>query len=77
MSCQGCSKKVELALNGIKEIFAVVTLMPLEATVSIEQHVPLKTLQETLSKAGDYRILAIGHHHPADAHQHNALSLKA
>lgn len=36
MSCQGCSKKVSLALNGIEGISAVVTLMPPEAIVTME-----------------------------------------
>jgi heavy metal translocating P-type ATPase len=74
MSCQGCSKKVELALNGIKGISAEVTLMPPEATVSMEQHVPLETLQEAISKAGDYKIFVAGDQYPADAHQHKTAS---
>jgi heavy metal translocating P-type ATPase len=63
MSCQGCSKKVALALNGIKGISAVVTLVPPAAVITMEQHVPTEILQEALSKAGDYIILTAGDHH--------------
>ncbi|KQR68336.1 heavy metal translocating P-type ATPase [Pedobacter sp. Leaf176] len=63
MSCQGCSKKVEFALNGIHGISAGVTLVPPVAVITMEQHVPTEILQEALSKAGDYKILMAGDHH--------------
>jgi Cu2+-exporting ATPase len=74
MSCQGCSKKVELALNGINEISAVVTLVPPVAVITMDQHVPIETLQEALSKAGDYKILMADERHQADAPQDKVLS---
>jgi heavy metal translocating P-type ATPase len=74
MSCQGCSKKVSLALNGIEGISAVVTLMPPEAIVTMEKHVPVETLQQALSAAGDYKILLPGDHQIAKAHDHSAAS---
>jgi len=74
MSCQGCSKKVALALNGIEGVSAVVTLMPPEAIVTMEKHVPVEILQQALSNAGDYKILLPGDHQIAKAHDHSAAS---
>ncbi|WP_231424751.1 heavy metal translocating P-type ATPase [Pedobacter sp. Leaf250] len=74
MSCQGCSKKVAQALNGIEGVSAAVTLMPPEATVTMERHVPVEILQQALSNAGDYKILLLGDHQIAKAHDHSAAS---
>ncbi|RZM07491.1 MAG: heavy metal translocating P-type ATPase, partial [Pedobacter sp.] len=76
MSCKGCSKKVAFALNGIEGISAEVTLMPPEAIVTMEKHVPIETLQQALSAAGDYKILMPGDHQIDKTHDHNAASIK-
>ncbi|HRO47495.1 heavy metal translocating P-type ATPase [Agriterribacter sp.] len=56
MSCDGCRTRVEKALNTIDGISAVVTLDPMEATITMGKHVPIGKLQEALSAAGNYSI---------------------
>ena len=56
MSCNGCRTKVEKALNEIDGIDAEVTLDPPTAFVHSNFLIPIKQLQETLSKAGNYTI---------------------
>ena len=56
MSCNGCRTKVEKTLNSIKEISAVVTLDPPMATITMNNHIPTKELQKTLSAVGNYTI---------------------
>jgi len=56
MSCGGCQKKVEQALNGIAGIKAIVTLNPPVATITMDTHVAIEVLQKALSEAGDYSI---------------------
>ena len=56
MSCNGCRTKVEKALNEIDGIDAEVTLDPPIAFVHSNFLIPIKQLQETLSKAGNYTI---------------------
>ncbi|MEO5591382.1 MAG: heavy metal translocating P-type ATPase [Chitinophagaceae bacterium] len=56
MSRDGCRGKVEKALNTVDGITAVVTLDPMEATITMEKHVPTEKLQEALSVVGNYSI---------------------
>lgn len=80
MSCDGCRRKVENALNGINGISAVVTSEPQEATITMENHIPMETLQQALSAVGNYTIAMAGNHHAEmysnqnvkvhDAHHH-------
>ena len=56
MSCNGCRTKVEKALNEIKGIEAEVTLEPPIVIVHSDVLIPIKQLQNTLSKAGNYTI---------------------
>ncbi|HLF51928.1 heavy metal translocating P-type ATPase [Flavobacterium sp.] len=56
MSCDGCRTKVEKALNAIKGIEAVVSLVPPEATIKMEKHIPTSQLQEALTAVGKYTI---------------------
>ncbi|MEY3499452.1 MAG: hypothetical protein RL308_1121 [Bacteroidota bacterium] len=58
MSCNGCRTKVEKALNEIDGIDAEVTLDPPIAILQSEHLLPIKQLQEILSKAGNYSIEA-------------------
>lgn len=68
MSCDGCRKKVENALNSIKGISAVVTLNPMEATITMEKHVSTEKLQEALTVVGNYTI-EMSHRPLPDEHQ--------
>lgn len=56
MTCNGCRAKVEKTLNAIGGIDAQVTLDPPVAVISMQQHIPTAQLQESLSKAGKYKI---------------------
>ncbi len=74
MSCDGCRSKVEHALNTIDGIEASVTLDPMQATISMNQHVPTETLQQALSVAGSYTIEMLphaGHASSVQQHEHN------
>jgi Cu2+-exporting ATPase len=71
MSCDGCRKKVEEALNSIAGVKAVVTLDPPEATITMDKHVPTEKLQAVLSQAGNYSIEMQDHqHHTEKRHSH-------
>ena len=67
ISCDGCRNKVEKALNTIDGISAVVTLNPMEATITMDTHVSTEKLQEALSVAGNYTI-EMTHHPSHDEH---------
>lgn len=56
MSCKGCLKKVEDALNAIDGISALVSLDPPSATVTTDRPISEEALQKELSKAGSYII---------------------
>lgn len=56
MSCNGCRTKVEIALNEIEGVEAVVTLEPPTATITMEKHVPIFKFQKALYEAGKYVI---------------------
>lgn len=56
MTCDGCRTKVEKTLNTIDGIEATVTLNPPIATITMDQHIPTKQLQEVLAAAGKYTI---------------------
>ena len=56
MSCNGCSTKVEKALNEMDGVEATVTLDPPRATITSEKPVSLFKLQKALYAAGNYII---------------------
>lgn len=56
MSCDGCRTKVEKTLNTIAGVDAQVTLLPPQATISMDKHIPTEKLQEALSAVGKYNI---------------------
>ncbi|MEJ7677089.1 MAG: heavy metal translocating P-type ATPase [Segetibacter sp.] len=56
MSCDGCRTKVENALNSIEGISVVVTLNPMQATITMEKHVPTEKLEGALWAVGNYTI---------------------
>ena len=80
MSCDGCRKKVENALNTVEGISAKVRLDPPEATITMEKHVVTEKMQEALSAVGEYHIEMIPHgsvssdhaekHHDHTSHKH-------
>lgn len=58
MTCMSCVKKVETALSeldGIKNID--VNLENKDVSIEMSQHLPLTTLNSTLSKAGNYKLI--------------------
>jgi Cu+-exporting ATPase len=70
MTCNGCRIKVEKALNAIKGVTATVSLDPMEATITMEKHVPTADLQKALSAFGNYTIDMVHHPSPkAPVHQ--------
>lgn len=56
MSCKGCRKKVEDALNTIGGLSSVVSLDPPMATVTTSSPISVDILQKELSKVGNYKI---------------------
>lgn len=57
LTCQGCVKKAVDALTQVPGVTkASVQLEAPQATVSMQQHVPLQTLQNALSEKGKYLI---------------------
>lgn len=56
MSCKGCRKKVEDALNTIDGLSSVVSLDPPVATITTSSPISVDTLQAQLSKVGNYMI---------------------
>ena len=56
MSCNGCRSTVEKTLNAVEGIEATVSLDPPVATITMEKHIPTKTLQEALTDSGKYTI---------------------
>jgi len=56
MTCDGCRKKVEKALNAIDGLTASVSLSPPIATITMDDHIPISQLQEALTAAGKYTI---------------------
>lgn len=61
MTCNGCVAKAKnelLKLGDVSE--AAVQLASPQATITMQKHIPLETLQSALSKAGNYAITETG-----------------
>ena len=56
MTCDGCRKNVENALNSIEGVNAVVDLQKAEAEVEMDKHIPTEEMQKVLSAKGNYQI---------------------
>ena len=56
MSCDGCRKKVEKALNEIEGVQATVSLENKEAVITMENHIPTTTFATALAALGKYTI---------------------
>lgn len=70
MTCNGCVAKVKSELLKIGDITeADVQLTSPQATITMQKHIPVKTLQSALQKAGNYNIAEAdgGMHHTAPA----------
>lgn len=63
MTCSSCEGLVKNSLLSVPHILSVdVSLDTKTASIQMERHVPLETLQQALSGSGRYRIHAISHH---------------
>jgi copper chaperone CopZ len=61
MTCTGCQAKVQGLLSGVPAVSAVtIDLGRGEATVSMERHVPVETLQAALKDHPKYRLRVAG-----------------
>lgn len=70
MTCGGCVAKTKSALLKLGDVTeADIQLAAPQATITMQKHIPVQTLQETLSKAGDFIITEAdgGMHHVAHA----------
>lgn len=56
MTDDSSREKVEVALNSIDGITAVVTLEPPHAIITMQKHIPTEKLQDALSAAGNYTL---------------------
>jgi cation transport ATPase len=57
MHCSACATKISAALQSIPEVsHSDVTLNPPEARVEMNRHVPVSTLQNTVSSVGAYTL---------------------
>lgn len=66
MTCSGCVAKVKKALESIQGIqHADVQLASPQATLTMHTHIPIQTLQNAVSSAGNYSLTA------ADQHMHH------
>ena len=65
MTCMGCRNHVEETLSKVKGVSAAsVNLEKTEATIEMEQHIPLETFQKALKDdGGRYTIYNQGEHH--------------
>ena len=74
MTCNGCRKHVEETLSKVQGVSKVaVDLEKAEATIEMEKHIRLETLQEALKNdGGRYSIHNLGeHHHHSEPKHHD------
>lgn len=63
MTCSGCVAKVKSELLKIGDVLSAdVQLNAPQATITMQKHIPLNTLQSALAKAGHYSIEMYDHH---------------
>lgn len=64
MTCGNCASKVKSQLLMLPEVeSANVTVNPPQATITMQRHIGVETLQGAISKAGNYSIKADEHDH--------------
>lgn len=61
MSCDSCRTKVEKALNEINGVTKAAVTLPDSAVVEMDTHIATETMQEALTKVGNYTI-EVAHH---------------
>lgn len=62
MTCNGCVAKVKSALLRLGDISAAeVQLSAPQATITMQEHIPVALLQDTIRQAGNYTITETGH----------------
>lgn len=61
MSCGGCRKSVEMALQEINGITKATIGLPDSAIIEMDKHIAIETLQEALTKVGNYTIIISTH----------------
>lgn len=71
MSCDGCKSHVEQVLQNVEGVRSVtVDLAQAQATITMDEHVPLERLQQALSDdGGNYGISMEGHEHHGHHHE--------
>ena len=62
MSCDSCRTKVEKALNEINGITKAAVTLPDSVVVEMDTHIATETMQEALTKVGNYTIEVAPHH---------------
>lgn len=63
MTCSGCVARVKSELLKIGDVLSAdVQLNAPQATITMQKHIPLSTLQTALAKAGHYTITMDDHH---------------
>ncbi len=64
MTCAGCRNHVEETLSNVKGVTkATVDLAKAEATIEMENHIPIESFQEALKNdGGRYSIHKLGEH---------------
>lgn len=64
MTCNGCVGKVKSELLKLGDVLSAdVQLNKPQATITMNKHIGLDTLQKTISKAGQFSIAEEGNHH--------------
>lgn len=78
MSCNGCREHVEEILSKVEGVTkAKVDLEKTEATIEMEQHIPLEKFQEALKNdGGSYSIHNLGEHHHHEEEQEEKPKVK-
>ena len=69
MHCSGCIKKITQALDAIDGVNKVVVELPDTATIEMQHHIGLETLQKELTTIGNYQIFVPGSDDAKLAHQ--------
>lgn len=63
MTCDNCRQKVESTLSKVIGISnAEVSLEPPEAKLTMEDHIPMESLNKALLRVADYKLLEADHH---------------
>lgn len=67
MTCPGCAVKVKSALLSLPDVLSAEVTLPDQAVITMQSHISTKTIQEALSKKGDYTVSE--DHNATDQHE--------